>query len=33
MAILYRLGQEVEISVNVHPRKKHKAAAEGDMHP
>ncbi len=33
MAILYRLGQEVEISVDVHPRKKHKSAAGDAMHP
>ncbi|HEV3111351.1 MAG TPA: helix-turn-helix transcriptional regulator [Candidatus Binataceae bacterium] len=33
MTILYRLGQEVKISVDVHPRKKHKPGAEGVMHP
>jgi len=33
MAILYRLGQQVEISVDVHPRKKHKSAAGDAMHP
>jgi predicted XRE-type DNA-binding protein len=32
MSILSRLGQEVEISVEVHPRKKHKPASEGAMH-
>lgn len=33
MAILYRLGQQVEISVDVHPRKKPKPGAEAAMHP
>jgi predicted XRE-type DNA-binding protein len=33
MAILHRLGQKVEISVDVHPRKKNKAAVEEPMHP
>ena len=33
MTILYRLGQQVEISVDVHPRKKHKPAAEAVTHP
>jgi len=33
MAILYRLGQQVEISVDVHPRRKHKSAAGDAMHP
>ncbi|MGO9450815.1 MAG: XRE family transcriptional regulator [Candidatus Binataceae bacterium] len=32
MTILCRLGQRVEISVDVHPRPKHKSAAEGTMH-
>jgi predicted XRE-type DNA-binding protein len=33
MSILSRLGQEVEISVDVHPRKKRKSVAEDAMHP
>ena len=32
MTILCRLGQRVEISVDVHPRRKHKSAAESTMH-
>src|SRR5271170_7720056 len=33
MTILGRLGQEVKISVKIHPRKKQKPAAEGVTHP
>jgi len=33
MAILHRLGQEVQFSVDVHPRKKNKAAPKEAMHP
>ncbi len=32
MAILHRLGQQVEVSVSVHPRKKHKPATP-ELHP